>query len=595
MALNIFAILFVLGITFMHSLFGLFSGVINVMCAITAAAVAFGFFEVVNDLLTKQGFHPSYTLPVSFVCLFFITHLVLRLAADNLIRGNVRLPRMMDVVGGAACGFVIAQITVGIAVLGLLMLPFGGRAMMFERYSRASDKKPPEGELIRFQRNNVGWFLRPDDFTVGLMSMLSSGSLSGDQALARVYPDFSEWVFWSGNTVQAESATSPFRDDEGDGWGDAGIEVVRWWKQEGSIPARYRWKLPTRLQPLDDPRAFQQLDYEADLGNKLLGLRVVLKPGVVDREADGEPYHRFRSTMFRLVGTEGGDPAQYVPQILGGVDPGTDELRVADMDNNFAIIGRGDVEVDLYFEVDQDFKPEFIEYRRYARAPVSRQPADSPPDVDLFLPDRGEGYQVTGASAFIAAVVERGTGASDQLPFTMSRSGLTSAASGDVGVEFDGGKFKSGRFAGTREQLQGAGPGSVSDIALPQGWQLFQLRFKARQALSLAGSVFDFVGSVTNQYRLRDDSGGEYPLSGYYAVVQRDGKEFIEFYLVGEVDAPAFRGALDFKNISNRELRAPDTEIGLLFFVQPGVTLKELDSGGGRVDFPSDRFRIPAR
>ncbi len=60
MILNIIALVLILGITFMHSIFGLFSGLINVFCAIAAAVVALGCFEAVNDLVTSEmGLHPS--------------------------------------------------------------------------------------------------------------------------------------------------------------------------------------------------------------------------------------------------------------------------------------------------------------------------------------------------------------------------------------------------------------------------------------------------------------------------------------------------------------------------------------------------------
>ena len=74
MILNVFALIFVLGITFIHSMFGLFSGIINVLCSITALAVAFGFYEVVDNLVTEQfQLPPQYTGAASLVVLFVLT------------------------------------------------------------------------------------------------------------------------------------------------------------------------------------------------------------------------------------------------------------------------------------------------------------------------------------------------------------------------------------------------------------------------------------------------------------------------------------------------------------------------------------------
>ncbi|MGD8452001.1 MAG: CvpA family protein [Phycisphaerae bacterium] len=603
MALSIFVVLLVLGITFMHSIFGLFSGLIDLLCCVSAMVVAFGLVDQVNDLATQQGLAPSYTLPVCFVLLFAVTHTVLRLAADNLLRGNVRLPMYVDWVGGAVCGFLIGMISVGVLVLGFLMLPWGGpfesgdsRVAGYSRYQRTDEPNevPAEGHFVRFQRNNVGFFLRPDEFTIGLFNLLSNGSLKGETTFASVYPDYSEWVFWTGNTVQDESAISPYRDDKADGWGDKGITITSWWWQKDPVNCRYRWKLPTRQQKLDSDteRIFPRYDYEPgentdrvggkDTGERqLLGMRLKLHMGVADRAEDGTPMHRFRSTMFRVVGEVRGEPRQYHALILGGVDPGTDMLRLADIDNNFAIPAAEDPEVDAYFEVDEGFQPHFVEYRRFARTTLPADlRAEAAPSETLYVAERGGRPRATGWSRFIDAVIPEGSGELTTLPFPMNRTAMGAEA------EFVGDRFQSGRIAGPVDSLRGVGPGTIREIAVPQDQRLFQLRCRARRARTLAGQVFNFVSGVTNQYQARDGNGAEYPLAGYYGIVKRDGKDYIELYLVGEIDAPAFRGMLDFKDIDIQELRREDSIIGLLFFVRPGTMITEVSNqGGSKIEF----------
>ena len=127
MVLNGIALVLVLGITFYHSLFGLFSGLINVVCSILAVMIAFGFLGPVNELLTGQGLHPGYTEASALVGLFVVSLATLRYLADTLLRGNVRLPMYVDWIGGGLCGLINAQLAVGVLVLGLLLLPFGGR------------------------------------------------------------------------------------------------------------------------------------------------------------------------------------------------------------------------------------------------------------------------------------------------------------------------------------------------------------------------------------------------------------------------------------------------------------------------------------
>ncbi|MCK4343045.1 MAG: CvpA family protein, partial [Phycisphaerae bacterium] len=378
MILNIFATLFVLGITFIHSIFGFFSGIINVFCCIVALAVAFGFAEPVNDLLTGTAhLHPGYTEPFTLVLLFVITLLVLRLLADNLIRGNVRVPMYVDWGGGAVCGFVIAQICVGVAVLGFLMLPLGGRVMTFSRYERDENNQvDPDTDRVVFEENHL--LLRSDEFAAGLFSLLSNGSLRGGTTFAGVYPDYPEWVFWSGNQVQSEALTAPVRDKTRDGFKD-GLRVAFWWEHKvdenpfSRAFTQYREKLPTRESPQPE---YQNMNYEVGPGNRLLGVRLTLRDGSADRRKDSA-HHRFRPSMIRLVGDvvfseDAREPRHYIAQVIGGADSKLDplsDLRIADLDNNFSCEAEKDI--DVYFEVHEAFEPRFIEYRRHARAALT--------------------------------------------------------------------------------------------------------------------------------------------------------------------------------------------------------------------------------
>ena len=176
MVLNICALLFVLGITFMHSLFGLFSGIINVFCTITALAVAFGCAEPLTRAVTGNvPVPPEYVVPAALVLLFVVTLLVLRTLADNVVRGNVRVPMYVDWAGGAVCGFINAQICVGVIVLGFLLLPWGGRVMMYSRQERDPENTiNSETGRVEFHTNPL--WLRSDQFTTGLFSLLSQGS-----------------------------------------------------------------------------------------------------------------------------------------------------------------------------------------------------------------------------------------------------------------------------------------------------------------------------------------------------------------------------------------------------------------------------------
>jgi hypothetical protein len=610
MILNIAALVFVLGITFMQSLFGLYSGIINVFCSLAALAVAFGYAELLNDLLTGTfHLHPAYTEPLALALLFAVTLLILRVLADNFLRGNVRVPMYLDWAGGAVCGFINAQICVGVMVLAFLMLPWGGRVIMFSRYQRDPDNKTyaealdvaPElrkqDERVAFTRNRL--WLRSDAMAAGLFSLLSGGSLKGPTEFASVYPDFPEWVFWSGNTVQRESLTAPLRDDQGDGF-TSGLRVERWWEQTGKLPpdiTRYRRQRPDRSNPTPP---YQPLEYKPrNPAQPLIGLRLVLTRASADRDKQSA-YHRFRPSMIRLVGDvklpDGSlEPREYVPQILGGADPnlGTN-LRIVELDDNLGLPAGGDTRLDAYFEVDEGFEPRFVEYRRHARAPVTPAALAKTPPSDRLAAAPAEGQagpdRASGPARWIDTVNREFSGDTDRLPFAMRLDRLQPI----LDVTLDGRLFVSGRLTGDRSALEVSGretDTSVSRFKVPEGKRIFQLQTKPRQAKSLPGEVMNFVGSVTNQYYAVDDAGDSHPLVGYYAIVKKGGQDYVE--LVFLPDDPSFRGMLDFRDggVRNDLQDQEDAVLGLIFLVPPGRGVVAVRSQGGRIDF-GETFRM---
>jgi len=614
MVINLAAFIFVLGITFINSLFGLYSGLLNATCAIVALAVAFGFWEPLNNVLTGQfNLHPAYTEPLGLVLLFVVTLLVLRLLTDLLLRGNVHVPRHVDWIGGGVCGFIIGQICVGVMVLSFLMLPFGGEpSHRFVRLARHPDNEVnPDTRRAVFVEH--GLWLRSDAFAVGLFNLLSSGSLRAKTTFATVYPDFPQWVFWTGNTVQAESLTSPIRDNKGDGFTN-GLRVEAAWRQLTDLPpetTRYRRGYPSKedKEPKYEPMAFRVRKQD---GKELIGARLVLLTAAADRDAKGTPHHRFRPTMIRLVGDVNGQPRHYVPQVIGGADPRIgNNYRIVDPDTNFSLPASGEVRIDAFFEVDAGFVPRFVEYRRHARAPLTAADLDktkTPPAMRLAAGggpaqaaggrDRGAasavqpggggpaqadggGDRASGAARFIDTVIREKSGGLDQLPFPVSATAVGGEA------EFEGPALVSGRISGDRERLSGTpAQARVTRFKVPEGMRMLQIQIRARQAESLFGQVLNFAGGVVNQYRAVAIGGTTSELVGYYAIVRRDGREFIELFYAPDPAASGWNGMLDFKvDGIRRDLQNQDEAVlGLIFLVPPGACIWRIESSGGRIE-----------
>lgn len=595
MVLNLMALLLVVGITFMNSIFGLYSGLLNVFCAIVALAVSLGFGEALNGLATGTlNLHASYTEPISYLLLFVVTLLVLRLLVDNYMRGNVRVPMYVDWAGGAVCGFIIAQICVGMMVICLILLPIGGKVMMYERLSRDAENEvdTDTGRAV-FHENHI--WLRSDAFAVSLFRLLSSGSLQGTTTFASVYPKFTQWVSWTANQVQEESLTSPLRDKQGDGFNEGGLAVQSWWWQDRAPDDTrlvYRKLKPDREQA-EPP--YEPFGYRIAPEHKLLGVRLNLKLAAADR-GEGAAFHRFRPTNIRVVGDRvvGAvkTPMSFVPQILGGADGRIgDKLRVVDPDNNFALPASGETPLDAYFEVPVDFQPRFVEYRRHARAPVTGEPVAAAPTQRLALQtgdkDEADGGRGRGISRFIDAANMDMTGdLNDRMPLKLARSKLTSR----FDVDLDGDKLKEVQtgmvLSGFKEDWE-QGDSFVDKFAVPDGKRIFQFQGGTRKMGSVLGQALNFAAARTSQYFAVDRLGEQHLLAGYYVIVKKDGKEYFEFFFNPDPVGTGFNGQLKFDDTGIYRLLSDqeDSVLGLLFVVPPGTCITQIKTSGGSWDF----------
>jgi hypothetical protein len=611
MVLTLVAIAFVLAIAFYQSLFGLFSGLINLVCTVLAVALAYGCSEPLYGLLAKQLPAASgYAEGACLVGVFVIALFALRTGADMFIRGNVRLPQWVDWVGGGLCGFVNAELTVGVLLCGVLLLPLGGQVMTFARMERLPADEASGERYAQFKTNEITLF-KPDAFAAGFFSMLSSGSLSGGTPFRSVYPDYPEWVFWTGNTTQDEANPAPYRDDRvGDGF-TQGVKVITWWTEKGGLEVLYRKDAPTYQAFRETKLGFgAPFTYTPEPGKRLLGVRVQLARSSGDRKGTSA-MHMFRPTMLRVVGDIGpgasAKPAQYYARIVGGLEMDTAKTggryRLVDIDNNLAPPGEAPT-IDVLFEVAEGFEPSFVEYKRHARAALTpgqlwneakeRTPrpaslgsgapvaATPPAGAATNTPDAGATGQppqpppqVSGRFSFMDAVVMEHTGVKAELPVPLKAE----AARDEVRTEDN--KLQWGQIYGFVDDLKGSGRQSISLASVPEGQKLFRLAFKAYKAHTLPGQVFDFVSRTVNTYEAWDTEGGRYPLVGYYAIVKREGKDYIELFYAGDPVVPesaAYSHMLDFKKIEMRELtdEASDAEVGLFFVVPPGKTIDKV-------------------
>ena len=122
---------------------------------------------------------------------------------------------------------------------------------------------------------------------------------------------------------------------------------------------------------------------------------------------------------------------------------------------------------------------------------------------------------------------------------------------------------------------------------------MVQVVYTPKQAQTLAGEVFNFVGQL-NQYYAVTNRGKKYQMVGYYGKVKRRGEDYIELFYNGSPDDPgnpSYAGMLDFKDLNQAEVNdADDAEVGLIFLVPKGHTVVRVENQtgqGGEVNIPT--------
>lgn len=566
MALNLTAAVLVLAMTFMHSIWGLFSGLLHVFCAIVALAVSFGFSEAIGGAMVKQlGTAPGYTEASVMILLFFAVMLTLRLLADTMIRGNLKVPQTLDWAGGAVCGFIGAEIVVGVLLVSIFQLPLGDSVLGFQRYPRNDNQSNADHSFMpEFERASV-WF-KPDDFAAGLFSMVSSGSLKGETEFSDVYPNYADWLAFTGNTVQPSSTPAPYRNKQGDGY-RRGLNVQKWWEEDALVDAAvYRRELPTekRRQPPVSPQSFS-----AAAGKKLIGVRVELPQDSADRYRS-TAIHLFRPTMIRIVGDVGSEPAQFPACAVRGhlSDGGTVKWRITDYDNNIQL-NEGAQTVDFAFEVPKSFEPRFVEYRRRARGAIPRNDEtarlDREPGVaDAVVAAAEQAAQPTGVDFDQTFAANSTNSQSLGLPFEFAESKVKA-------LTVEGESVVEGRLTGAKERfVTGRGDTPIRQYKVPDDTKtLIQVRFQYDKVKTIVGQVLNFVDQI-KQFELQDANADRHIMVGCWAELSRGGKPYIEFVY----DPDPTSGTCDYKQgflnlpgISRQELQAPGTEICLLFLV----------------------------
>jgi len=213
MILLVVVILCILGIAFFHYTQGVFSATISAILTILCAVFAFSFDETLLERLLA-GKAANYAHGLMLLLLFALSYAILRQIFDKCVPDRMRLPLLLDRIGGAVMGIVAGAFATGIVVIAAQEFPFGPTFMGYSRYSVNDDHDviiPMPGhqqsksfhEYDELKSDEPGVFddsskhtLYVDDLVVNTVAYLSNGgSLAGDQPLTAIHPEFLTELF----------------------------------------------------------------------------------------------------------------------------------------------------------------------------------------------------------------------------------------------------------------------------------------------------------------------------------------------------------------------------------------------------------------
>ena len=185
---------------------GVFSGLLHLLCVIVAGAIAFAFWEPVTvGLLLRGSPFDNFAWGVSFIGLFVVPLLILRLGTNKLVPANVDLPHWANL----TFGFPIGAAS-GVLTMGMILLGTGFVQSQRDIFGYTGTVRNPNNAQ---QITHVGpaLWLPVHQWTSEFYSWLSVTTLSTGQPLRQYYPDL------------YKVSGSEFRDTYGGGRGQVAI------------------------------------------------------------------------------------------------------------------------------------------------------------------------------------------------------------------------------------------------------------------------------------------------------------------------------------------------------------------------------------
>ena len=616
----LFTLLILVGfgaIVFFHYIQGFFSAALSAILAVFAAVVAFSYHESIVPLFGgKVG---DFADGLTLLALFALIYIVLRVAFDKMIPGNIRLPVAVDKGGAAVMGIIAAIFATGIVAIGAQEMPFNADIAGFTRYD-VSPKRQVRIEQKGRQVVSETWdelsattpgtagsdehgvsILPVDNAVIGLVDKLSgpAGSLSNGKPLYTVHPDFLGEMFDQRLGIETGGARTATNGPGSDSVRLEGLFTVSAKIAEADMDPTLRAGGPLK-------------EVRPNASQLLVAVRIGFGSGAADKDT----FVRFSPGSCRLLvhDPQADDPEKefqnYYP--IGTLE-GTDRLLLNKLDDFlYCNTGKG---ADLVYLVPKRLfdknvpRGSFLEVKRWARIDLSGKAVEptlvASADVAVIRPSSTPTAAPGAAQSTPAASTPAPAAASGTNPPPSSAAASASAPPAVAsGAEFEVGRVSVLEMLPTPLAIPVKGGGDTQQVP-PNGYVKFNSDHQIKNSVMDAAlselngsrkiiqfavpdksSMVQISGKVSStapwafateseQYELVDTQGKHYPPNGIWAVYRGSNGDHI---LCRYIDSTGISGAA-----APEGNPPPPSQVVLLFIVPKGVTLKELDDHGKKV------------
>lgn len=179
MTLNIFVVLFVVGMGVTWSTQGLFSSLIHFLLVLIAGTLAFSFWEPVAVGLLMPWI-PHLAWSVALLLPFAVLLVGLRTMTDTIVPGNIRLPGIVNSLLGGVIGAASGVLTAGIYVIGTGFMPLPADFSGYQAYAPKDYGQVEELDKL---------WIPVDTYTNQVFQTLSAGAMASSTPMPLYQPD----------------------------------------------------------------------------------------------------------------------------------------------------------------------------------------------------------------------------------------------------------------------------------------------------------------------------------------------------------------------------------------------------------------------